>query len=578
MPFRLFVARIVGPHKMNDHVSSEEATILTWAWVKAVTDCESGTPRRLIVPKVRNILFIMCDQLRNDYLSCYGHPTLATPNIDAIAARGVRFTRAYVQSPICGPSRMSAYTGRYVASHGSTWNSIPLKVGEYTLGDYLRPLGLRVALTGKTHMTPDTEGMARLGIDPQTLIGVHVSQCGFEPYDRLEGVHPTALGKRPQYSDYLASKGYDGPNPWDSWANSAEDDEGRVVSGFFMQHAHRPARVREEDSETPYITERAMAFIEECGEQPWCLHLSYIKPHWPYIVPAPYQNMYGPANVPPSIRSPIEKIDPHPIYQSFMNERVAQAFSRDEVRDTVIPAYMGLIKQIDDQIGRLTEFLASKGRLDDTLIVFTSDHGDYLGDHWLGEKELFHDVSVRVPLIVVDPGAGADATRGGACDKLVEMIDLAPTFLHALGAEIPRHCLEGRSLMPLLHDIQPAEWRKFVVSEYDFSFRNARADHGTAIKDSQLTMIADERWTYVRMPDFAPMLFDRDADPAEFIDRGRDPACEPVRVTMQERLLEWATRQRQRTTISDAEIERRTGKEFAVGVLIGYWDETEAIL
>ena len=108
----------------------------------------------------------MCDQLRWDYLSCTGHPRLHTPNIDALAARGVRFTRAYVQSPVCGASRMSFYTGRYVASHGATWNGVPLKVGEMTLGDYLRPLGLRTALVGKTHMRADIEGMQRLGIDP----------------------------------------------------------------------------------------------------------------------------------------------------------------------------------------------------------------------------------------------------------------------------------------------------------------------------------------------------------------------------------------------------------------------------
>src|SRR3984893_18938862 len=96
--------------------------------------------------RTKNILFIMCDQLRWDYLSCYGHPTLLTPNIDALAARGVRFTRAYVQSPICGPSRMSFYTGRYMQSHGSNWNGIPLKVGELTMGDYLRPLGVATVL------------------------------------------------------------------------------------------------------------------------------------------------------------------------------------------------------------------------------------------------------------------------------------------------------------------------------------------------------------------------------------------------------------------------------------------------
>ena len=139
--------------------------------------------------KAKNILFIMCDQLRWDYLSCYGHPRLKTPNIDALAARGVRFTRAYVQSPVCGASRMSFYTGRYVQSHGAAWNGFPLKVGEMTLGDYLRPLGMRTALVGKTHMEADVEGMQRLGIDPNSIIGVRVAECGFEPYERDDGLH-----------------------------------------------------------------------------------------------------------------------------------------------------------------------------------------------------------------------------------------------------------------------------------------------------------------------------------------------------------------------------------------------------
>ena len=114
----------------------------------------------------RNVLFIMCDQLRHDYLGVYGHPHIRTPAIDRLAARGVRFTNAYVQSPICGPSRMSAYTGRYMRSHGSTWNGIPLRVGEPTLGDHLAEIGVRNVLVGKTHMVPDREGMARLASPP----------------------------------------------------------------------------------------------------------------------------------------------------------------------------------------------------------------------------------------------------------------------------------------------------------------------------------------------------------------------------------------------------------------------------
>ncbi len=122
--------------------------------------------------KTKNILFIMCDQLRWDYLSCAGHKALHTPNIDALAARGVRFTRAYVQSPVCGPSRMSFYTGRYMRSHGANWNRFPLRVGEPTLGTHLQALGVRNVLVGKTHMQADTEGMARLGVDPKSVIGV----------------------------------------------------------------------------------------------------------------------------------------------------------------------------------------------------------------------------------------------------------------------------------------------------------------------------------------------------------------------------------------------------------------------
>ena len=104
---------------------------------------------------VKNILFIMCDQLRADFLGCNGHPSISTPNIDALAQRGLNFTRAYCQAPVCGPSRMSFYTGRYLSSHGSTYNNVPLKLEEWTLGDYLRPLGTRVGLTGKTHFSPD---------------------------------------------------------------------------------------------------------------------------------------------------------------------------------------------------------------------------------------------------------------------------------------------------------------------------------------------------------------------------------------------------------------------------------------
>ena len=136
---------------------------------------------------------------------------------------------------------------------------------------------------------------------------------------------------------------------------------------------------------------------------------------------------------------------------------------------------MGLIKQIDDNLGRLFEFMKQNKFFQNTMIVFTSDHGDYLGDHWLGEKELFHEQSVRVPLIIYDPSENADSTRGHREKKLVESIDLLPTFLEALNSSTSTHRLEGRSLLPLIKGNQINDWRKSVFSEIDYGLHSARA-------------------------------------------------------------------------------------------------------
>jgi len=528
------------------------------------------------VTKPNNILFIMCDQLRWDYLSCTGHPSLHTPNIDALAARGVNFTRAYVQSPVCGPSRMSFYTGRYMRSHGSHWNRYPLRVGEPTLGDALAPLGVRTVLVGKTHMAADTEGMKRLGIDPESRLGVLASECGFEPYERDDGLHPAPSRPRPAYDEYLRRLGYDGDNPWEEWANSGGDAEA-LLNGWLLAHADKPARIPEEHSETPYMTRRAMDFIREAAEdgRPWCLHLSYIKPHWPYIVPAPYHDMYGPNHLVPVVRDEAERVDPHPVFGAFQQFRVSRNFARDEVRARVLPAYMGLIKQIDDQIGVLMRFLGERGELATTTVVFTSDHGDYLGDHWLGEKDLFHECSVRIPLIIADPSPAADATRGTTCDALVEAIDLSPTFVESFGGTPAPNVMEGRSLLPLLRGEQPP-WRGHVFSEYDYAMQDARDLLGRGVDDSRLFMVFDGRWKYIHAVGFRPMLYDLATDPSEFHDRGADPACVAEIERLKAALLDWALRDHNRITMPDARIAAyNRASQLKAGVLIGYWDEAE---
>lgn len=520
---------------------------------------------------VRNILFIMCDQLRADYLGCAGHKTLKTPNIDRLAAMGVCFTRAYCQAPVCGPSRMSFYTGRYVSAHGATYNGVPLPVGIPTMGDYLRPLGLRTAVVGKTHVAPDIGGMKRLGIEssPESRL---LGQAGFEPYARDDGLHPeTGSRVRSPYNDYLRSLGYAADNPWHDYANSATDGDGRVVSGWHLHNAGLPARIDPEHSETAFTTDRALDFITECGEAPWCLHLSYIKPHWPYMAPAPFHAHYGADDVQPVYASKGELDNPNPVYAAFAALPFSREFGKPRTRRRVIPTYMGLVSEIDRHLGRLLARLEASGRLADTMIVFTSDHGDYLGDHWLGEKDLFHEQSVRIPLIIYDPDPAAEPARGTTDDRLVEAVDLLPTFIDALGGAPEPHLLDGASLLPAMRGPADAPPRDAVVSEGDFSFSAARHALGLAPYEARGTMIRTATHKYVDFGKSGSQLFDLDDDPLELKDLSPDSGYKSVRREMADRLFEWFRTRRTQRQLSDHEVEARTGKDREHGFLIGVW-------
>lgn len=535
-------------------------------------------------PVVKRILFIMVDQLRWDYLSCYGHQTLETPNIDALAARGVRFDRAYVQGTSCGNSRASFYTGRYVRSHGATWNDVPFELSHPTLAEYLRDAGIaNTVLIGKTHMRPDLNALARLGIDPDSELGLYLSNTGFPVGERDDGLHGEGPGglysvNEPRYNGYLREQGFGGPNPWLDWANSAADENGQLLSGFYWANNNRPARIPKEFSETAYMTNRAIEAIDQAGDDPWCVHLSYIKPHWPYIAPAPYHNMYGPADIQPVVRSEAERVDQHPVYEAFAGARWSKNWSLPNARETVVPAYMGLIKQIDDELGRLISHLRERGQLDTTLIALTADHGDYLGDHWLGEKDLFHDSVAKVPMILVDPRAAADTTRGSSSDALVEAIDLIPTFVAAAGGALPEHRLEGRSLEALLHGTAQAlssDWRQTTFSECDYGRLPARTSLKRGVKDARLTMAFDGRYKLVHCLGFAPMLFDLQEDPAELTDRGSDPALAGAREQMKDHLLDWSASLRNRTAMTDDQYAGKIGQSANRGILIGFWSGDE---
>jgi arylsulfatase A-like enzyme len=184
---------------------------------------------------------------------------------------------------------------------------------------------------------------------------------------------------------------------------------------------------------------------------------------------------------------------------------------------------------------------------------------------------------VKVPLIVYHPAEETDAARGTDCDELVEAIDLAPTFLDALGSDPAEqsHRLEGRSLLPFLAGQPPSSWRRYAISEYDYSIQPVGARLGVEPRDARLYMIADKRWKYIHATGFRPMLYDLQTDPNEFRDLGDDPACAAERERLGAALAQWGLRLSQRTTVSETQIKAKRGSAQRRGILIGVWDEGE---
>ena len=529
---------------------------------------------------VKNVLFIMCDQLRFDAISCAGG-LIDTPNIDALAARGVRFDRAFVQGSVCGPSRMSTYTGRYVQSHGSRYNRVPLSISQRTIGDHLEPLGVRSVLVGKTHMAIDNSGLNRLRLDPDDPATEVVNQCGFEPFERDDGLMPSASPRRfdLRYNQFLRENGIEGDNPWHTAANSVVGPDGKRLSGWLLSAAPYPAIVPDELSETAYMTNRAIDFIREAGEDRWCLHLSYIKPHWPYVVSEPYHDMVNSLDLPTPNRSEAERETAHPVLRAFHQSRIGTTFSRHDVRNSVYPAYLGLVKQIDTHLGRLFAELDALGRSDDTMIVLTSDHGDYMGDHWMGEKDWLHEEVVRVPLIIADPRSTADTTRGSVSADLVESIDLAPTFVEALGGEVgDNHWLEGQSLLPII-DAGAPRGDKMAICESELSLMELVEDLPEGpVSSRRATMIRTEHYKYILSDTGPNLLYDLEEDPSELNDRAGDPGLAGIKADLHDRLFAWyRARSHEVTRLATEETAHsRVGANARDRIFIGYWDKTDA--
>jgi arylsulfatase A-like enzyme len=467
----------------------------------------------------KNVLLIVVDQWRADFVPALGAGFLRTPNLDRLCREGVTFRNHVTNAVPCGPARASLLTGLYLMNHRAVQNTVPLDARHTNLGKQLRLIGYDAALIGYTTTTPDPRTTGPR--DPRfTTLGDLMD--GFRSVGAFE---PNMDG----YFGWLAHQGYKlPPRREDIWLPEGED----AVPGV----TDRPCRIPKDLSDSTFFTERALAYLKGRGDKPWFLHLGYYRPHPPFIAPAPYHAMYAPADMPAPIRHPRwqDEAAQHPLMDfylrgisqgSFFRGAGGAATALEEAAIRQMRAtYAGLITEIDDCLGRVFAYLEETGQWEETMVVFTSDHGEQLGDHWLLGKVGFHDESFRIPLVVKD--AGRSPRAGAIEDAFTESVDVMPTILQALGGSAPRSC-DGRSILPLLDGPPPADWRDALFYEYDFRdvhYSRPEAALGLGMDESALCVLQDARYKYVHFAALPPLFFDLARDPHCFENLAEDPA------------------------------------------------------
>ncbi len=474
-----------------------------------------------------NILFITADQLRFDSLGCTGHPLVQTPTIDQLAAEGTMFTRAYVQSPVCGPSRASLYTGRYVHSHRSRFNEVPLGAGEKTIADYFNSYGYRSALVGRTHFTPITE------------------TYGFEYFAYYDGL--PAKDSYSQYPYYLKEMGYSEEDiKRRYWPRELDEEAGEQPYPEDFREALYPCRIAEEHSDTAYLTNEAIRFMRETTDRPWMLHLSYWKPHLPFSVSEPYHSMYDPEKVPMPKLNKDELLHKPPLQKIFREERRGNYVADEALLKKIRAVYYGMITQLDTHLGRLFNYMKQIGVLDNTLIVFTSDHGEYLGDHHMIEKELFYEQAIHVPLVMRLPDL---IPAQHQVSEFIELIDILPTLMDACQFNIPP-AIEGQSFIPLLKG-ETVECKKEVYAEWDFQYYHCRHQLELKADECKAIMVRNERWKYVHYNHQPCELYDMLNDPDEFYNLAENRHYQEVVRELQLNILNWRMRKEDKEPQAD---------------------------
>jgi arylsulfatase A-like enzyme len=486
------------------------------------------------MPGKKNVLLIVVDQWRGLMLPKLGADYLKLPNIDRLCAEGVTFRNHFTQTVPCGPARASLLTSLYMMNHRAVQNTIPLADRFTNLAHELRRGGYDPALVGYTTTTPDPRHTSPN--DPRFFV------LG----DIMEGFHPVgSFENRDAYFGWVESEGFKMPKPRENiWLPQGASSGGATAE---------PAFISKELSDTAWFTQRGLDYLRGHAGKPWFLHLGYYRPHPPFIASAPYNAMYRPEDMPKVVRasSPAEEAKQNALLAHYIEEIRQASFFQDgkklgsEMTEAEVAqmraTYCGLMSEIDDHLGRVFAYLKETGQWDDTLIVFTCDHGEQLGDHYLLGKIGYFDESYRIPMIIRDPRAEANCTRGTIVENFTETIDTMPTILEWLGLELPRQC-DGRSLLPFCDAGAPSDWRTEAHYEFDFRdlyYTKPETSLGIPMDKCSLAVVQDEAFKYVHFAALPPLFFDLKKDPGQFVNRAGDPAYAGRMGEYAAKMLDW---------------------------------------
>lgn len=486
--------------------------------------------------KSRNVLFITIDQLRADVLKGPLAALVDTPNLDRLMREGVSFDKHFTVTVPCGPSRASMLTGLYAMNHRSIRNGTPLADHHATIASEARKSGYEPLLFGYTDTTPDP---THLHPEDPDLLDIEGVAKGFREIVEMR------FEKSLAWRAHLVAQGYKMPpkgkgNMLPVYRPAAEKGRPPRITD--------PALYSKEDSDTAFLTNKTIEALTVRHEDSWFAHMTFIRPHPPFVAPAPYNTLINPSDLP---KPHVERPD-HPFFDAWFSQPsqkgVWWGFNGDCAKMTkadtakLRAVYMGLIAEVDFHIGRVLKWLEETKQLKNTLIVVTGDHGEMLGDKQMWGKESVFEPAYHIPLIIRDPDNRG--TAGRRVKAITESIDIAPTILEWIG-RTPPPAMDGHSLAPLMQKgaNKVSNWRDAAFMEVDFSepHRATRFQSALGISkhECNAAILREDRWKYVHFNGgLPPMLFDLKADPHETKNLATDPAYTGEVARMAQKMLD----------------------------------------